>query len=146
MLGRDGDGRARVVVVHRPRYDDWSFPKGGPSGGESVEQTALREVREETGVCCRITRKLEPVDYWYPSRKGNSKEKRVHYFLMETDATLPDDLRGDGEEVDRVEWLDSHEALARLSYEADREVFRELLCELPGGDLSPSQGTKTIAS
>ena len=133
MLGRDRSGRARVVAVHRPRYDDWSFPKGKQAEGESIEQTALREVREETGLSCRITRVLEPVEYSYESRKGDRKEKRVHYFLMETDATLPDDLRADGREVDRVEWLDAREALARLSYEADRKVLAGLLSGLLSG-------------
>ncbi len=136
MLARDRNGPVRVVVVHRPRYDDWSFPKGKQREGESVEQTALREVREETGLSCHITRELEPIEYCYASRKGNTKEKRVYYFLMESEATLPDDLRGDGEEVDRVEWLDAREALARLSYKADREVLGDLLGELFGGDPS----------
>jgi 8-oxo-dGTP diphosphatase len=136
VLARDRSGLERVIIVHRARYDDWSFPKGKQAEGESVEQTALREVREETGLSCRITRALEPIEYRYASRKGNSKEKRVYYFLMVTAAALPDDLKADGEEVDRVEWVEAREALTRLSYEADRQVLGELLGNLLNEPLS----------
>src|SRR5919201_5877967 len=65
------DGACEIAVVHRPRYDDWSFPKGKLDGGEGWEEAALREVREETGLSCRLLRELTPVGYTY--RKGRPK-------------------------------------------------------------------------
>ena len=70
-------------LVHRPRYDDWSFPKGKLEDGETVEEAALREVREETGLECRIIRLLAVTRYNYRTRNGRLKPKAVHYFVME---------------------------------------------------------------
>jgi 8-oxo-dGTP diphosphatase len=115
----------RVLLVHRPAYDDWSFPKGGVKAGESLEEAAVREVREETGLECRILMKLSISRYNYRSRKGNLKPKAVHYFLMEAGGG---EIRTDGLEVDRACWLDLDEAKRRLSYDQDRR----LLDSIPG--------------
>jgi 8-oxo-dGTP diphosphatase len=115
----------RVLVVHRPSYDDWSFPKGGVKAGETLEQAALREVTEETGLECRILKKVAITRYNYRSRKGNPRPKAVHYFLMEAEGG---DITTDGVEVDRACWLDLDEARRRLSYDHDRR----LLDSLPG--------------
>ena len=103
----------RVLLVHRPRYDDWSFPKGKLEEGETVEEAALREVREETGLECRIIRELAVARYNYQTRNKGLKPKAVHYFLMER---LSD-------EVDRVEWLELDQAARRLSYVRDRGLL-----------------------
>jgi 8-oxo-dGTP diphosphatase len=115
------NGKLEVLLVHRPRYDDWSFPKGKAHEGESDEDCALREVGEETGLECVLGETLPTV--WYES---NGRPKRVRYWLMEA--------RG-GEftphrEVDRIEWLDLDEAGERLTYEHDRDLLaavKELL-------------------
>ena len=106
---RDG----RVAVVHRPRYDDWSLPKGKLDQGESFEEAALREVEEETGLRCKLVRELPTVEYDVRGRL-----KVVRYWAMEVvDETpfVPND------EVDQLRWVEPQEALALLSYDRDRE-------------------------
>ena len=74
LVVRDGE----VLIVHRPRYEDWSLPKGKLDPGESWEQAALREVEEEAAVRCRLVRELPPVQY-----VNQGRPKRVRYWLME---------------------------------------------------------------
>jgi 8-oxo-dGTP pyrophosphatase MutT (NUDIX family) len=108
------DGVARVLVVHRPRYDDWSLPKGKVDPGETDEDCALREVEEETGLRCRLGRELPSTRY--TDRKGRSKQ--VRYWVMEVEGgsfTAND-------EVDEVRWVPAAEASALLSYAHDREL------------------------
>ena len=113
-------GTSRVLLVHRPAYDDWSFPKGKADPGETIEQTALREVEEETGLACRIVRELGATRYDYRSRKGSLRPKVVHYFLMEQ---VDGAVTTDGDEVDLAEWLQPAEAERRLTYDIDRELL-----------------------
>ncbi|HXG93575.1 MAG TPA: NUDIX hydrolase [Blastocatellia bacterium] len=115
-----------VLVIHRPRYDDWSFPKGKIKGGETIEDAAIREVEEETGIKCRITRELESLRYIYRTRAGKLRPKLVHYFLMKP---VKGEIQIAGDEVDAVEWLDAREAKARLTYEHDKRLLRSLLDE-----------------
>jgi 8-oxo-dGTP diphosphatase len=109
LVVRDG----QVLVVHRPRYDDWSLPKGKLEDGESWEEAALREVREETGVGCRLLRELD--DDHYTDRKG--RPKRVRWWLMQAIAV---DAREPDGEVDEVRWIPVAEAGALLSYAHER--------------------------
>lgn len=116
----DGSGNLRrVLLVHRPRYDDWSFPKGKRDAGETNEETALREVREETGLKCRIIRKLAVLRY-RTRHKGRLKPKAVHYFLMER---INRRVRVPGDEVDLAEWFTLDEASQKLTYEQDKKVL-----------------------
>jgi 8-oxo-dGTP pyrophosphatase MutT (NUDIX family) len=111
----------RLLLVHRPKYDDWSFPKGKLDSGETFEAAAVREVREETGLECRILRAFATITYGYRTRKkGREKPKVVHYFLMEP---VSGHLRAPGEEVDRAMWFDIHQAAEKLSYEQDRRLL-----------------------
>lgn len=117
-------GRPRVLLVHRPSYDDWSFPKGKLDPGETVEEAALREVREETGLECRISRQLATMRYAYRTRnKGRLRPKAVYYFLMER---VSGGINVPGEEVDRAEWFEFDEAARKLSYEQDRTLLASL--------------------
>jgi 8-oxo-dGTP diphosphatase len=114
VVVRDG----RIAVVHRPRYDDWSLPKGKLDPGESWEQAALREIEEETGLRCRLGDELEPHRY-----EVDGRAKTVRWWRMEVvedQGTEPDD------EVDHVRWLTPDEALELLDYELDRRLVRAL--------------------
>ena len=107
-----------VCVVHRGRYDDWSLPKGKLDAGESFEEAALREVREETGLECELGEELEPVSYI--DEKG--RPKLVRYWLMTV-------LGGEFEpndEVDDLRWLVPSEATVLLSYSHDRELVESV--------------------
>jgi 8-oxo-dGTP diphosphatase len=112
LVRRDG----RVAVAHRPRYDDWSFPKGKLDPGETWEQAALREVEEEIGLRCTLGAELPSVAY--DVEKGH---KVVRYWLMEPESGefTPN------EEVDEVRWLSPAEAEKLLTYGHDRELVRE---------------------
>jgi len=121
LVVRDVKGdaaRVEVAVVHRPRYRDWSLPKGKLDPGEGWEQAALREVVEETGLRCELVRELVPARY--RDRKG--REKLVRWWLMRAQGG---EFRP-GDEVDELRWLDPAEAAALLDYEHDRELVRSL--------------------
>ena len=112
-----------VLLVHRPAYDDWSFPKGKLDSGESIEQAALREVKEETGLDCRVIENLPPVRYSYRNRSGRIRQKIVHYFLMEPTAGR---ISVNIHEIDEARWHGVSDALDLLSYEHDRELLASL--------------------
>ncbi len=121
---RDGGG-VELCVVHRPRYDDWSLPKGKLDRGESFEDAALREVREETGLRCRLLQELEQVQY----TDGKGRPKIVRYWLMEP---VEDTGFTPDEEVDELRWLEIPAAAALLSYDHDQELVASLAAGRPG--------------
>jgi len=120
---RGDDGRPRVVVVHRPKYDDWSLPKGKAHPGEDEADAAVREVEEETGLRCRLGPELPSSSY--QDRFG--RDKTVRYWAMtpvdEASTFVPN------AEVDEVRWLTVDDAAALLSYDRDREILRALRVE-----------------
>ena len=111
-------GGLEVVLVHRPRYDDWSLPKGKLDPGETDEQAAVREVNEETTVLAALGPELPTTTYL--DRSG--KHKRVRYWAMTVLSGRP----AAANEVDRAEWVPIQEAAARMSYRRDAEVLRAL--------------------
>jgi 8-oxo-dGTP pyrophosphatase MutT (NUDIX family) len=115
---RGADGAPEIVAVHRPRYDDWSLPKGKLDSGESWEQAALREVEEEVGLRCTLGPELPPVSY--TDQKGRAKA--VRYWLMEP---AGDAAFTPNEEVDEMRWVDLETAVGLLSYPHDAELVRD---------------------
>lgn len=115
VLWRELAGRLEIALVHRPRYDDWSLPKGKVDPGESHPVTAVREILEETGFAGRLGRRLAVVSY-----PVDGAVKRVVYWAAGA---------GDGEftandEADELLWLPPKEAMKRLQYQLDRKVLR----------------------
>ena len=110
------DGRVEVLLVHRPRYDDWTLPKGKLRGDESHEDGALREVEEETGLRCELRFPLPSTIY----RDARDRLKQVRYWAVRP-------LDGEfspGDEVDEILWLEPAEAQRQVSYDRDRTVLR----------------------
>ena len=114
-----GDGQVEVVLVHRPRYGDWSLPKGKLDPGEDHAAAALREVQEETGLRCRLDEAL-PVNR-YRDRKG--RRKVVRYWLMHPVAEASAPSAYATGEVDQAVWRVVDEAKAMATYERDRELI-----------------------
>jgi 8-oxo-dGTP pyrophosphatase MutT (NUDIX family) len=115
---RRGDGAPEVLLVHRPKYDDWTFPKGKAHRGESDEDCAIREVEEETGLRCALTVELAGTSY----ADGQGRPKSVRYWAMrpESGEFAPHS------EVDEIRWLPLEEAAPALSYARDRDVLASL--------------------
>ncbi len=112
VVVRDG----RVALVHRPKYDDWTLPKGKVEEGETDEACALREVEEETGLRARLVRELPATNY-----EVGGWPKVVRYWLMEVEHEgpfMPND------ETDELRWVAPDEALRLLTYDRDRDVVR----------------------
>jgi 8-oxo-dGTP diphosphatase len=116
LVVRDGT----VAVVHRPKYDDWSLPKGKVDPGETWEEAAVREVEEETGVRARIVAELAPSHY--RDRKGRPKTVRWYRMDVADAGTF-----APGTEVDELRWLAPEEARALVSYEHDRALLGTLV-------------------
>ena len=104
------------MLVHRPKYDDWTLPKGKLEAGEDPLAAAVREVREETGLRSVVGAPLGSVEYV----DASGRDKVVDYWLMEA----PGDALAPTREVDEARWVPLEAAAALLSYERDREVLR----------------------
>ena len=107
-----------VLLVHRPKYDDWTFPKGKVEPGESDEICALREVREETGLRCTLGEEVGRTRY--TDSKGRPKVVRWWRMTVESGAFEPN------REVDAIDWLDPDEAALRLTHERDLPLLAKL--------------------
>jgi 8-oxo-dGTP pyrophosphatase MutT (NUDIX family) len=124
VLWRTGeDGTLQTALVHRPKYDDWSLPKGKPDPGEHLLETAAREVREETGLDVVVGRRSLRTRYAVRSRDGQTVPKEVDYWLMEV---VGDDFVVN-DEVDELLWLPVDEAVDSVSHDHDRAVLEDLV-------------------
>lgn len=112
--GDHGDDH-EVLLVHRPRYDDWTFPKGKLDAGETLEECAIREVAEETGLHCEMGAALGDVSYI--DHKGRTK--LVRYWAM----TVLSGGHAVDDEVDELRWVTPGEARRLLTYRHDHGVI-----------------------
>ena len=112
-------GATEVLLVHRPKYDDWTFPKGKCDPGESDEAAAAREVREETGYECALGAELPPVHY----RDAKDRPKRVRYWFMTVVGGAPDVPNA---EVDELCWISARDASTLLTYAHDQALAMRL--------------------
>jgi 8-oxo-dGTP pyrophosphatase MutT (NUDIX family) len=125
VVARSGHaGGLEILIVHRPRYDDWTLPKGKAEPGETDEACALREVEEETSLVCTLGDEVAVTRY----EDARGRPKRVRYFWM----TPADDGEASPQnEVDAVRWATQEAALEALSYARDRDVVSRLPSSWP---------------
>ena len=133
---RDGPEGREVAIVHRPRYDDWSLPKGKLGRGEQWDECALREVEEETGLRCVLGNELEPVRY----RDRKQRPKLVRFWSMR--ALDPTSEFSANDEVDELRWLSLESAAELLDYPHDRELVTALAQGVTGANAAQSSGTR----
>ncbi len=121
VVYRDGEGGIEVVICGRIGDGVWGLPKGTPDAGESLEETAIREVSEETGLDVRIGEKIGVVEYWF-ARTGVRYHKWVHHYLFEATGGDTDshDL-----EYDRVEWRPIEDALTTLTFKNESNMVEK---------------------
>jgi ADP-ribose pyrophosphatase YjhB (NUDIX family) len=139
VVRRGTRGGVEIVLVHRPAYDDWTFPKGKLRPDEDEATGALREVEEEAGLRCHLERLLGSVSY--QDRRG--RPKTVEYWVM---TPLAGELIPMTDEVDEAMWTSIEEARRLLTYKRDRKLLRMLAEELShygpdGVPWSPAQAT-----
>ena len=143
VVSADGDRPSLVVGMRRRGRDGvtWTLPKGTPSRGETTEETALREVREETGLQVRITAPLPSIEYTF-IQDGTRIRKTVHYFLMEPTGG---DLARHDHEFEAVRWVPFSEAGALLSFQTERDLVATAESRL-GGSSGPAPRQPAAAS
>lgn len=110
-----------ILVAQHSQHHGWVFPKGIIDKDEKKEETALREVEEETGIVGKILKPLQPVTYWY-NLEGEKIKKTVYYFLMEF---VSGDTKNHDDEMENVEWIPREEVEKKLTYKSDKEVWTQ---------------------
>jgi 8-oxo-dGTP pyrophosphatase MutT (NUDIX family) len=141
----EGDTPQLVVGCRRRERDivTWTLPKGTPDPGETREETALREVREETGLDVRISGPLESIEYWF-AKGGTRIHKTVHYFLMDQ---VGGDLGRHDHEFESVRWIDFDEAQTLLTFETERALVARAAEAIAAGRAEePPRQTGSVAS
>ena len=129
VVYRRTPGGVEVVVCGRDADGVWGLPKGTPDAGESLEETAVREVSEETGLDVRIVTKVGVIEYWF-TRDGVRYHKWVHHFLMEATGGSTE---AHDHEYDRVEWLPVDVAAKTLTYKNEATIIERAREMLGGG-------------
>ena len=138
VVHRSVEGRTQVILVHRRAPVLWALPKGTPDSGETIEETALRETREETGLEVEIEEQLRSIRYFFV--RGSTRfHKTVHFFLMRP---IGGSIDAHDAEFDEVRWVDLPEAIALLNHATERSVVEEAAVAIRRG---PDSGTVVSA-
>ncbi len=127
---RNADQRIDVALIKTSREGRWQLPKGHLDPGETLEQAAVREVREEAGITCEILEKIDVIDYWFVDRyvvEPIRTHKFVHFFLMQY---VSGNVEDHDDEVVEACWIISTEAVQRLAFETERSVVEKALNSL----------------
>lgn len=138
MVHRSVDSRHEIVLVHRRHPRLWALPKGTPNAGETMEETALRETREETGLAVEIETPIRAIQYFFV--RGRTRfHKTVHFYLMRA---VGGALEDHDHEFDEVGWFQLEEALELMTHATERLVVEEAaaLVGAPVSDATPVQG------
>lgn len=123
VIYRDTNNTIEVALVATRGSSIWSLPKGLINKGESPEETALREVREETGLNGRLINLIDKGSYWYFIKEENVKcKKTVYYYLMEF---MSGSVKEHDSEVDEVSWFPINDAIKKASYKGDKEILQK---------------------
>lgn len=131
VVYRKRNGLIEVVICGRRSPERWSLPKGTPNQGESLEETALREVREETGLDVALKDSLGSISYWFVRPEDKARcSKTVHFFLMTCEGGSLD--RHDPE-FDEVRWVGADDAARLLAYANEVTVLNRALAKLKDG-------------
>ena len=115
-----------VLVSQHSQHHGWVFPKGligdkEENKNQTKEETALREVKEETGAIGEIEKEITPVSYWY-MWEGEKRKKTVYYFLMKF---IGGDITQHDKEMEDVQWISYNDVSNRLAYKSDKDVWEE---------------------
>ena len=127
VVYRDNQGEIEVVLCGRTTPTLWGLPKGTPDPGESVEQTAIREVNEETGLEVDIQQPLGSIHYWF-QRDGVRIDKTVHFYLMRARGGSPENH---DPEFDIVSWFPAETALRTLTHASEARIVRKAMELIP---------------
>ena len=131
VVHRIADGHVEVIVVHRRSPPLWALPKGTPDAGETIEETALRETREETGLAVEIVGELSSIRYFFV--RGRTRfHKTVHFFLMRA---IGGRIEDHDTEFDEVRWAPIDEALAILTHATERSVVEHALAMIEAREM-----------
>ncbi len=137
VVHRSVEGRVQVVLVHRRAPVLWALPKGTPDSGETIEETALRETREETGLQVEIERPLRAIRYYFV--RGSTRfHKTVHFFLMRA---VGGSTEAHDAEFDEVRWVSVEEAGALLNHATERSVVEEAVAALEPRPVASAEAT-----
>ncbi len=121
VVHRVADGRLQIALVHRREPRLWALPKGTPNAGETIEETAVRETREESGLEVRVEAPISAITYFFV--RGRTRfHKTVHFFLMEPIGGAP---ALHDHEFDEVRWVELDEALRLMSHATERSVVED---------------------
>lgn len=141
IVYRRGPDGVEVVLCGRTEDGIWGLPKGTPEPGESLEETAVREVSEETGLEVRIEKKVGTITYWFARPdEGVRYHKTVHHYLM---TATGGDVANHDHEYDVVAWMPASQALETLTYDNERNILHQALeaIDAPRSEESPAGGS-----